>query len=113
MELEILEQSPTLTRVALKGRLDTAGVDKVEARLNAALAHDKHGVVDLSGVTFLASMGIRMLIGGAKMLNRRGKKLVLIAPRPLVDQALKHTALDDIIPVAQDLDAALVLLNAR
>jgi anti-anti-sigma factor len=112
MELEILEQSPTLTRLSLKGRLDTAGVDKVEARLNAALAQDKNGVVDLSGVTFLASMGIRMLIAAAKMLSRRGKKLILIAPRPLVDQSLKHTALDDIIPVAPDFEGALALLRS-
>jgi anti-sigma B factor antagonist len=112
MELEILEQSEALTRLALKGRLDTAGVDKVETRLNAALGRDKDGVVDLSSVTFLGSMGIRMLISAAKMLSRRGKRLVLIAPGPLVEQALKHTSLDDIIPVARDLDGARALLKS-
>jgi anti-anti-sigma factor len=112
MEMEILEQSSAFTRLALKGRLDSAGVDRIETRLNAALAHDAHGVVDLSGVTFLASMGVRMLISGAKMLNRRGKRMVLIAPRPLVDQALRHNALDEIIPVAENLEAAKALLGA-
>jgi anti-anti-sigma factor len=112
MELEILEQSPELTRLALKGRLDTAGVDKVETRLNAALGRDKDGVVDLSQVSFLASMGIRMLINAAKMQQRRGKRLVLIAPGPLVEQALKHTSLDEIIPVARDLAGAMTLLKA-
>ena len=113
MELEILEQSPTVTRLALKGRLDTAGVDKVETRLNAALARDKHGIVDLSGVTFLASMGIRMLISAAKMQSRRGKQLILIAPGPLVDQALKHASLDEIIPVARDLAGAMALIGSQ
>jgi anti-anti-sigma factor len=112
MELRIVEQSPAFTRVALIGRLDTAGVDKVETRLNAALVRDKHAVVDISEVTFLASMGIRMLISAAKMLNRRGKQLVLIAPRPLVDQALKHASLDEIIPVAPDFQTAAALLKA-
>lgn len=112
MELQVLEESELLTRVALKGRLDTGGVDRVETRLNAALARDGHGVVDLSDVTFLASLGIRMLISAARMLDRRGKRLVLIAPRPLVDQALRHSSIDEIIPVAADLDDALALLQS-
>jgi anti-anti-sigma factor len=112
MEFEVQEESQSLTRVALVGRLDTAGVDRVETKLNATLARGTHGVIDLSGVTFLTSMGIRMLIAAAKMLNRRGKKLVLIAPRPLVDQALRHSSLDEIIPVAQDLPGALALLGS-
>ena len=112
MELEILDQSPTLTRLALKGRLDTAGVDQIETRLNAALARDGDGVVDLSEVTFLASLGIRLLITAAKMLTRRGHRLVLVAPRPLVDQALQHSSLYDIIPVAPDFNGALALLGS-
>ena len=112
MELEILEQSPNLTRVALKGRLDTAGVDRIEARLNATLARGTNGLIDLSDVTFLSSLGIRLLITVAKMLDRRGNRLVLVAPRPLIDQALKHSSLDEIVPVASDVDEALALLTS-
>jgi anti-anti-sigma factor len=112
MELQVLEESPSLTRVSLKGRLDTDGVDRIETRLNATLARDKDGIIDLSLVTFLASMGIRMLLTAAKMLDRRGCRLVLIAPQPLVEQALKHTALDEIIPVARDLESAMALLGS-
>ena len=112
MELEILEQTKEMTRIALMGRIDTAGVDRIETRLNASLARDRDGVIDLSGVTFLASMGIRMLLGAAKMLDRNGHRLVLISPRPLVDQALKHSSIDEIIPVAPDLEGALSLLGS-
>ncbi|HEV8113139.1 MAG TPA: STAS domain-containing protein [Planctomycetota bacterium] len=112
MDLEILEESESLTRVALKGRLDTAGVDRIETRLNAVLGGRKHALLDLSDVTFLSSLGIRMLISVAKMLDRRGQKLVLVAPRPLIDQALRHSSLDEIIPVAADVDGARMLLNS-
>jgi anti-anti-sigma factor len=111
MELQILEEAPTFTLISLAGRLDTAGVDKVEIKLNATLPRDRHAVIDLSGVSFLASMGIRMLIAAAKVLDRRKKRLVLIAPRPLVDQALRHSSIDEIIPVAQDLEGARALLG--
>lgn len=111
MELEIQEQSETFTRLALKGRLDTVGVDRIETRLMASLAGGAHGIVDLSEVTFLASLGIRLLISAAKMLDRRGYRLVLVAPRPVIDQALRHSSLDELIPVAADIDGALALLG--
>jgi anti-anti-sigma factor len=112
MELAITEESPTFTKILLSGRLDTAGVDRLETKLNAVLPRDKHAVVDLSEVTFLASMGIRMLITAAKVLDRREKRLVIVAPRPLVEQALRHSSLEDILPVAQDLAGARALLGS-
>lgn len=111
MEFEILERSTTRTRVVLKGRLDTAGVDGIETRLTSALAHGGHGIVDLSEVTFLASLGIRMLISLARMQSRRGQRLVLVAPRPLIDQALRHSSIDEIMPVVASLDEAQALLE--
>jgi anti-anti-sigma factor len=110
-QLDILEQSPAFTQVALKGRLDTSGVDRVETRLTVALASGGHAIIDLSEVTFLASLGIRLLITVAKMLDRRGKRLVLVAPRALVDQSLKHSSIDEIIPVAANHAGARELLG--
>lgn len=112
MELEITESTDALTRVALKGRLDTAGVDRIETRFNAVLGSGGDGLVDLSEVSFLSSLGIRLLLGAAKMLDRRGSKLVLVAPSELVGEALKHSSIDEIIPVAPDLDGARALLSA-
>lgn len=110
MDFEILETSERLTRIRLCGRLDTPGVDRIEARLNAAMAKGGHGILDLNEVTFLSSLGVRLLLGLAKRLDRRSAKLVLVAPRPLVGQALKHSSLDELLPVTEDLDAALALL---
>jgi anti-anti-sigma factor len=111
MELEIQEQTSSFTRIALTGRLDTVGVDKIGTRVNAALAGGTHGIIDLSGVTFLASLGIRLLLTAAKMLDRRGYRLVLVAPQPVIAQALRHSSLDELIPVAPDLGSALALLD--
>ena len=108
--VELVRESPEVTQLRITGRLDTPGIDAVEPRFHALLARG-HGIVDLSGVTFLASLGIRMLITAAKRLDKRGNKLVLVAPRALVDQALKHSSIDDIIPVAADVEAALALLG--
>jgi anti-anti-sigma factor len=112
MQLEIIQKTDALIRLALKGRLDAAGVDQVGTRLNAALSGGGHGVVDISQVTFLASLGVRLLLTAAKSLDRRGSKLVLVAPQSLVEQALQHSSLDQLIPVVPDVDRALALLEA-
>lgn len=36
--------------------------------------------------------------------------LVLVAPRPIVDQALEHSSIDEILPIAADVAAARGLL---
>ena len=48
------------------GALGTLGVDQIETRFTASIVPSgKHALVDLSGVTFLSSMGIRMLVATA------------------------------------------------
>jgi anti-anti-sigma factor len=111
MELIEIEQTDNLTVVALRGRLDTSGVDQVEMRFNAMLAaRGKNAVVDFSEVDFLSSMGVRMLLTMARTLGRKNARLALAAPQPLVRESLEHAALDDIIPIAPDLDRAKQLL---
>lgn len=110
MELEVVELAPPLTLVRLRGRMDSQGAEQIESRLSASLLRGEHSVLDLSGVTFLASLGIRVLISAAKQLDRRGARLVLVAPRELVDQALRHSSIDEIIPVVASVDDARALL---
>ena len=88
-------------RVVLVGRLDTAGVDVVETKFGAAIVpNGKNTIVDLSGVTFLASMGIRMLISTTRALSRKGSKLVMYGAAPGVREVIDTTQLTDIIPLA-------------
>src|SRR5262245_18644886 len=112
MELQIIERSDEVTRVALRGRLDTLGVDAVEARFNAAtIPRAKNTIVDLSEVTFLSSMGLRMLLTAAKALQRSGARLVLVSAGPTVGEALRHSALHELIPLATDVTSATAMLR--
>jgi anti-sigma B factor antagonist len=90
-------------KVVLAGRLDTAGVDRIETRFGAAIVPaGKNTVVDLTDVTFLASMGIRMLIATTRSLSRKGSKLVMYGATPGVKEVIETTALTDIIPLAEN-----------
>ncbi len=98
-------------RVVLVGRLDTAGVDVVETKFGAAIVpNGKNTIVDLSGVTFLASMGIRMLISTTRALSRKGGKLVMFGAGPGVQDVIETAALTEIIPLAASENEALELV---
>ena len=73
MDLKIIEQSDSLTHVALIGSLDIEGTQQVELKFNAATAAQKQAtIVDISGLEFIASMGMGMLLSSAQALKREG-----------------------------------------
>jgi len=111
MELEMTERDGT-SHITLQGRLDTPGVGKVETRFTAAaVATGRSAIVDLTKVTFISSMGIRMLLTAARALALRKSKLILLGPQPFVREALDHTGLPDLISVAATEAEAFALLG--
>jgi anti-anti-sigma factor len=108
MELELLPSDDEVTRVALTGRMDTAGVGEVEARFNAAtVTRRKNTSLDLAQVTFIASMGIRMLVTAAKSLSRFDARLVLLNPQEIVAEYMADANLGELIPIVHSEAEAL------
>ena len=102
-----------LRRIVISGRLDTPGTDSVASQLVALTAAPKKGVVvDLVGVNFLASIGIRALLTTAQAVRQRGGRMVVVArPGSTVIMSLEATGLDTLIPVfdnASDAEKAAV-----
>jgi anti-sigma B factor antagonist len=103
MEMNVVDLDPATRRIELTGRLDTAGVGAIESRFSAVASGRIRGtLVDLRGVSFLASMGIRMLVSCAKSAAARGGRLVLVGPQPLVGQSLRVTGIDQVVAIADD-----------
>lgn len=106
MEMKTLEAGE-VTRIALVGRLDVAGVSAIEMEfLAATTARRRPTIVDLSETTFLGSLGIGMLVGCAKALARHGARMVLLNPQELVEKTLNAGSVSDIIPTAHSLEEA-------
>jgi anti-sigma B factor antagonist len=101
-----------VTKITLSGRLDTPGVDQIETRFTASVVPaGKPTMVDLSGVTFVSSMGIRMLVTTARSLSIKKAKMILLDPQPLVKESLDLVCLSDIIPIVAGETQALELLK--
>ena len=102
MNLEVAELENGITKVTLSGRLDIEGALKIDSEFNAVAEEKKKVVVDLSDVTFIASLGIRTLITGAKAAANNGGKIVLLDPQPNVEKVLRTSRVDTVIPIAHD-----------
>jgi anti-anti-sigma factor len=97
-------------RVALAGRLDTAGIGAGELGFTAlVVGADKPVIVDLERVSFIASLAVRMFISAARSLSRKGGKLVLYGANDAVAEIIETMGLDEIVAVAHDEAGALAL----
>jgi anti-anti-sigma factor len=100
MNIEVSEIDGRITRVRLDGRLDAPGADRIGVKFTAAVAaQGRPAVIDLSGVSFIASMGLRLLIGTARALNAKGAQMVLFGAPELVREVLEQASVGQIIPI--------------
>jgi anti-sigma B factor antagonist len=111
MELQYSELENKIRLIKLTGELDMIGVGAIETKFAGYCAGDGARVlVDLSGVEFLASIGIRLLILSSKSLFNRGGRMVLLNPSPEVRSVLEITGVPAIIPIYDGLESAETVL---
>jgi len=107
VELRVVEHSERLTHVALEGSLDINGVNAVADAFYFNLTSRKRpGIVDMSGVTFIGSLGVGMLVRVAQSLRRQGFRMVLLNPVSTVEGTLRLSSIDKVIPIASSVKEA-------
>src|SRR5690242_19074873 len=107
MDLAVQPLAPGVVKIVLNGRLDIAGASGIDLQFNAIVGSHKAVVVDLGGVSFLASIGIRTLLLGAKTVQRRGGILILLNPVAEVERVLDVMGAAEWMPIYHDTEAAL------
>jgi anti-sigma B factor antagonist len=94
--------------IVVDGELDLAAAPDLAAALDEAIESGKtHVVLDMSGVDFIDSTAVHVLIGGARELRQRLGKLVLVCNDPNVQRLLELTRLDLVAPLFHSREAAL------
>lgn len=111
MELSVEEMPDGVTKATLSGRMDIDGAASIDLRFGA-LAAAAHGlVVDMAGVSFLASMGIRTLMLSARNMRARGRRIALVNPQPNVEKVLRASGVDEVMPIFDNLESAATTLK--
>lgn len=113
MRFDVVEIGPSANKVILLGRLDSGTVGSVETAFTAAVAASgRSAVLDLTGLEFLSSLGIRLLLSSARVVVRRGGVLVMFGAQPIVAEVLTAMALDELLPLVGSEAEALARLPA-
>ena len=111
MTVEHLEDK--LTRISLDGRLDMEGTREIDQQFAFATSTQPLRLaIDLTSVSFVASIGLRTLLTAARAQAGRGGKMVLVAPSEMVRKVLETSGVDSIIPILGDWPSAQARLKA-
>ena len=98
--------------VAPKGALDLASSRGLQARM-AELAGENglEAILDLSGVSFIDSVGLGVVLKGASRFHRQGKRLLIVAPSGPVHRILEFAGVTERLPVVETVDEARAQLR--
>jgi len=101
----VIDDSGSTATVKLVGRLDISGADVIALPL-ATLSGSKNGLtIDMTDVSFIASIGLRHLVSAAKAVGRRGGRLVVRNPSAAVAEVITTSGLDGLLSIERG-DAA-------
>jgi anti-anti-sigma factor len=95
---EVLQSDETILLIAFKGKLDGNNLANQDVRFHALLNHqDTPVILDFSEVSFISSLGIRMLIIAYKDMKRQGQTLSVVKTIPEVEEVLRMVGLEELL----------------
>jgi anti-sigma B factor antagonist len=95
------------TVIALAGESDVYTYDQLRGALESAAAQGVSLlIVDLSGLEFMDSTGVQVLLDIRVMMINRGGKLALASPQNTVARVLNLVGADQLIPVYANVEEA-------
>ena len=106
MQILISDFGEADKKVTLIGKYDMVGAQTIEQPMATVSGLRCNVIVDMTGVDFLASNGIRHLILAAKDVTRASRKLVVLSPNPFVTHVLEMAGLADLVPIVRSEEEA-------
>ncbi|MCE5265763.1 MAG: STAS domain-containing protein [Deltaproteobacteria bacterium] len=107
MEMVITEASAGAV-FSITGRMDALSAPEVEAKLNPWLEQKQRVLIlDLEGLDYISSAGLRVLLFAAKRMKARGGVLFLARLQAGVKQVFEISGFSAILPIYDTVEAAL------
>lgn len=97
MTINKISEGEKLT-LALSGRLDTNSSPALEAELKQSVSGVKELIFDFSGVEYISSAGLRILLAAQKVMNRQGS-MKLIGVNEDIMEVFEITGFSDILTI--------------
>ena len=100
------EREGTSALVTVRGDFDVQVAEQVAERLaDVEESEPELLVMDLSGLSFLDSSGMGVIAAAHARARSAGRRFVVVNPPYGVRRAFEISALDEVIPIAEDVAA--------
>jgi anti-anti-sigma factor len=113
MDMQVIQADDGIAHVVLDGRFDIHGAGEVDSRFGELAKSAKALVVDLTKVSFLASLGVRTLMLSAKTLISRGADMAVCGANENVEKVLRTTGFNEVAGIYPDYESAARTLRER
>lgn len=108
----LIEANDAYTCVAVRGKLDAAGVGEADLKLTSqTVPRRKPAVIDLVEVGFIASLGIGMLVAIARAMRSQNAGVVVVVGPSAVREVLETAHIGHLVPLAATREEALRTLG--
>lgn len=97
MDIKKTKNDTTLT-LAIQGRIDTTAAPQLEAELRSDIDGVTELYLDFTGVEYISSAGLRVLLSAQKLMSRQGK-MVLSHVNESVMEVFEVTGFSDILTI--------------
>ncbi len=111
-----IQEDGEISVIALKGRLDLAGAETVDAFFNGLLKGSVAGrrlLLDFQAVDYISSSGLRVLVQLLKTLQSNGGRLALARMNISVEEVFQFAGLDEVFKIFQGQEDALEFLKGK
>lgn len=100
-----VERSNGSLTVRLSGEIDLSNAHELQSLLENAVQGSPRAVIDLTGITYLDSQGVRLLKQLARKADREGTQLRVVAPPDnFARQVLEMTQMGSYVEIRDTVD---------
>lgn len=98
MNIEKIGDNNKLTLKVI-GRLDTNTAPELDSRLKSELDNVSELIFDFSQLEYVSSAGLRVILATQKMMNSKGKVMIITNVQDMVMEVFDATGFTDILTI--------------
>ncbi|MFI6099691.1 STAS domain-containing protein [Lentzea sp. NPDC051213] len=107
IELSASQPADGVTVLAVSGEVDMVSAPSLRDAVMPGLSDGSTFVVDMTGVTFLGSAGLAVLVEAARLAQQQNAALKVVAKARAVTRPLEATGLGEVFNLHESVDSAL------
>lgn len=107
LDIKIIKKSDYVYSVGLNGSIDSDTYQKLEGELNKIISEKTKAVIfDMGGVTYISSIGIKVVIETKKALEKNNASFAMINLQPQIKKVFDVTKILPMFEIFDDMPEA-------